>query len=495
LYAPCPKAKQCDYFEWAEDSIEAAKQALLKKSSYSGFVARQVSSNVDRFRTLTVPELQSEAKRRGLNLQGKKQQLLMRLSLHGRDELTEGVKSDETQLNDDHDQISNPSNDEDDDSCTSSLELEVCGGADEDRARTVTNESDCDSSIVDGDQQEADGNHGNAEMMHDDACSVKSALRNLFGYSNFRPGQEWTIQRCLSQKRSLLVAPTGFGKSLCYALPAALMEGTCIVIIPLISLIEDQLRQLPPKIAAVTLSGGMSASGMACTIDDILKNRIKILFVSPERLTTPSFRRLFQAKWNKETQSRERPFPQVSLLCIDEAHCMSQWAHNFRPSYMRIRSLIECIQPNSVLAVTATAGPPIIDDMIRPMLFGRSKRSPLSPWTVWQVIWEGLIKNPITILNVDVEDFEPSIFGGAKKLLQVHLIENILLEVTGRVDNTENRVMLQTILDAGYYLNQVGGPEGPSRGYDEFQGCNEDHSQCLLGKLTKRHGLQANVWW
>jgi FkbM family methyltransferase len=104
-------------------------------------------------------------------------------------------------------------------------------------------------------------------------------------------------------------------------------------------------------------------------------------------------------------------------------------------------------------------------------------------------------KMPVIILKVDVEGFEPSVFGGAKKLLKAHLIENILMEVTGQMDNTENRVMLQTILDAGYYLYQVGGPEGPSRGYDEFQGSNEDHSQALLDKFTKRHGLQANFWW
>ena len=251
----------------------------------------------------------------------------------------------------------------DDDASTSSIELEIC------------NE---EHGIDDGDEHSAESNASDStdartqKAVSDDckegiesAPQIRCHLRQLFGYSTLREGQEWAIQRCMSQKRSLLVAPTGFGKSLCYALPAAILDGTCIVISPLISLIEDQLRQLPPKIPAASLSGGMSTSKMASTIDDVLKGRVKILFVSPERLTTASFRRLFKPKWTNETQTRERPFPPVSLLCIDEAHCMSEWAHNFRPSYLRLRTLLECIKPRSVLAITATAGPPIVRDICR----------------------------------------------------------------------------------------------------------------------------------
>ena len=126
---------------------------------------------------------------------------------------------------------------------------------------------------------------------------------------------------------------------------------------------KDQLRQLPPKIPAATLSGSLTAAAMAATVDDVIRNRLKILFVSPERLASSSFRRLFQTRWNPETNSRERSFPTVSLLCVDEAHCVSQWGHNFRPSYLRLKSLLELMQPESVLAMTATAGPPVVKDI------------------------------------------------------------------------------------------------------------------------------------
>lgn len=104
---------------------------------------------------------------------------------------------------------------------------------------------------------------------------------------------------------------------------------------------------------------------MAAIVDDILRGRLKVLFVSPERLTSASFRRLFRPKWNKDVGGYERDFPTVSLLCVDEAHCLSQWAHNFRPSYLRLQSMIRMIEPQSVLAITATAGPPVIRDICR----------------------------------------------------------------------------------------------------------------------------------
>lgn len=102
---------------------------------------------------------------------------------------------------------------------------------------------------------------------------------------------------------------------------------------------------------------------MAATLDDVLRGRIKIVFVSPERLASASFRRLFRPCWVAEKGQYGRRFPEVSLLCIDEAHCVSQWAHNFRPSYLRLKSMVDMIRPESVLAMTATAGPTVIKDI------------------------------------------------------------------------------------------------------------------------------------
>ena len=196
-------------------------------------------------------------------------------------------------------------------------------------------------------------------------CHLRASLRTVFCHDDFRQGQEWAVRRCMNGERSLLVAPTGFGKSLCYALPASLLQGVCIVVSPLLSLIQDQIRVLPPRVASATLSGPISTSSMASTLDDIMRGRIKIVFVSPERLTSASFRRMFRQRWNPDTQQYERQFPEVSLLCVDEAHCLSQWAHNFRPSYLRLASMMQMIQPKSVLAITATAGPRVVEDICR----------------------------------------------------------------------------------------------------------------------------------
>jgi ATP-dependent DNA helicase Q4 len=232
--------------------------------------------------------------------------------------------------------------DDDDENSSDEDELEVCDTFDDDPAVSIEKRS----------------------VKYDPRSStLRKSLQHYFGYSYFREGQEWAIDRCLSHKRSLLVAPTGQGKSLCYALPAAISDGLCLVVSPLISLMQDQLRQLPPKIPAATLSGSITCAQMALIVDDILRGRIKVLFVSPERLASAAFRRLMRPKFNPETRQYERQFPEVSLLCVDEAHCLSQWGHNFRPSYLRVRSLMSLIQPKSVLALTATAGPMVVRDI------------------------------------------------------------------------------------------------------------------------------------
>ena len=155
------------------------------------------------------------------------------------------------------------------------------------------------------------------------------------------------------------------------------MDGVCVVVSPLLSLIQDQMRVLPPRVPAATLSGPMTTAKMAATLDDVIRGRIKIIFVSPERLTSAAFRRLFRLRWNDQSKQSERSFPHVSLLCVDECHCLSQWAHNFRPCYLRIKSMVEMMQPESVLAITATASsrlPLCISVLPLEVAFSRSLR-------------------------------------------------------------------------------------------------------------------------
>jgi len=360
--------------------FQAAQRALSRNTSFSGFVGRQVAAYTERFQTLTVPELRDEAKRRNLLYTGKRKQLLMRLSLWVRDEVvTTGNGEAEAALKDDTPEmpVAQDDDSDSDDSSVSSEELELCHAVEVDEENATMEVTELEPSCSD-DNKDDDVDEESCGSMFAEVPDVKSPssssepsqpltlqdqLQELFGHEEFRDGQEWAVRRCLEKKRTLLVAPTGFGKSLCYALPAALMDGVCVVVSPLISLMQDQLRQLPPRIPAATLSGSLTAAAMAATIDDVIRKRLKILFVSPERLASPSFRRLFQTRWNQETKSRERSFPTVSLLCVDEAHCVSQWGHNFRPSYLRLKSLLELMQPESVLAMTATAGPLVVKDI------------------------------------------------------------------------------------------------------------------------------------
>jgi superfamily II DNA helicase RecQ len=315
-----------------------------------------------------VPELRDEAKKRNLDHGGKRKQLLMRLSLWVRDELAAvggGQLEAEAAVNDDSQQEPVAQDDDEsssdgDDSSVSSEELEVCHATEEVGKDVSIEKSSSNQKCNEEAKDEPPKETSQGETT---PLTLEEQLQNLFGHEEFREGQEWAVRRCLEKQRTLLVAPTGFGKSLCYALPAALLDGVCIVVSPLISLMQDQLRQLPPRIPAATLSGSLTAAAMAATIDDVIRNRLKILFVSPERLTSPSFQRLFQTRWNHETKTRERSFPKVSLLCVDEAHCVSQWAHNFRPSYLRLKSMLELMQPESVLAMTATAGPRVVKDI------------------------------------------------------------------------------------------------------------------------------------
>lgn len=196
---------------------------------------------------------------------------------------------------------------------------------------------------------------------------ILSVLRRTFRHSQLKDGQNWVINRVLSHQKSLLVLPTGAGKSLAFLLPSLLIcprDGITIVISPLIALMRDQMRKLPFNLPAACLSGEVTAAEAAAICTDLKNGYLRILFISPERLCSPSFRRLInllhrvdRPRTSQITDDLSTEFtgPGVGLLCIDEAHCLSQWSFNFRPSFLRIRREIERIQPKSILALTATA--------------------------------------------------------------------------------------------------------------------------------------------
>ena len=381
FYVCCmPKGEQCDYFKWEEDTLEATQRALLESSTSSGFIARQVAAAKLRFKELTVPELRILAKERGIKAVGKKNEILTRLLIWVRDQIANSVDEPDTRL----DQggscvglktIADAAIDDDGaDDNNIDGKNENTDAIDETKKQLI--ELSDDESSSDDSSDDYDSDDCELELCHVVPSPIRSkcptvqlpstlheSLENYFGYTEFRDGQEWAIRRVLAHQRTLLVAPTGQGKSLCYALPAAISDGICLVVSPLISLMQDQLRQLPPKIPAATLSGSMTIAQMALIVDDVMRGRYKVLFVSPERLASAAFRRLVRPKFNMDTRQYERQFPVVSLLCVDEAHCLSQWGHNFRPSYLRIRSLLPLIDPKSILALTATAGPMVICDI------------------------------------------------------------------------------------------------------------------------------------
>jgi hypothetical protein len=345
----------------------------------------------NRLKTLYAFTISIEAKKRGLNAAGKKDEILTRLVIWTRDEIANSVESDAQSANavDTSDALlnsgptqQNPTGETDESGDEEEDCLDILGAPkvnitdfapDTTKMIDLSDDSsdnyghDSDDETLSCDEAADESLQSTSKKLTNKAINAESTLHEsleyYFGYTDFREGQEWAIRRCLSNERSLLVAPTGQGKSLCYALPAALMEGICLVVSPLISLMQDQLRQLPVKIPAATLSGSMTAAAMALIVDDVMRGRYKVLFVSPERLASASFRRLIRPKFNVETRQYERHFPPVSLLCVDEAHCLSQWGHNFRPSYLRVKSLLPLIEPKSVLALTATAGPLVVRDI------------------------------------------------------------------------------------------------------------------------------------
>lgn len=180
---------------------------------------------------------------------------------------------------------------------------------------------------------------------------VRNILIRYWGYSSFRPLQEDIIRSVLDRRDTLALLPTGGGKSVCFQVPALVMEGVCLVITPLIALMKDQVGNLKKKgIKAVAVYSGMHRNEIQMAFDNCAYGDVKFLYLSPERLQTEQFRQMMLKM-------------KICLLAVDEAHCISQWGYDFRPPYLQIAEARKMIPGVPVLALTATATPSVIKDI------------------------------------------------------------------------------------------------------------------------------------
>ncbi len=182
---------------------------------------------------------------------------------------------------------------------------------------------------------------------------IQATLQQYFGHDRFRPGQQPVIEHLLAGRSTAAVFPTGGGKSLCYQLPALLLPGVTLVVSPLIALMKDQIDALTARgIAARRLDSTLSADEYRSVMEQLRDGTLRLLYVAPERFNNERFR---------EAIARVR----VSLFAVDEAHCLSEWGHNFRPDYLKLAGFARDIRAERILALTATATPPVLEDICR----------------------------------------------------------------------------------------------------------------------------------
>ncbi|MBN8672641.1 MAG: RecQ family ATP-dependent DNA helicase [Chitinophagales bacterium] len=217
---------------------------------------------------------------------------------------------------------------------------------------------------------------------------IHSILKQYWGFDSFRPLQENIINAVLAGKDTLALLPTGGGKSVCYQVPAMVTEGTCLVISPLIALMKDQVENLRKKgITAYSIFSGMTRKEVINVLKVVTESNCKFLYVSPERLETNLFKEYL-------------PGMGISLIAVDEAHCISQWGYDFRPPYLRIAALRDELPDVPVLALTASATPDVQKDICEkltspptPLPSGRGEQAPkaedsFNNWSVFRQSFE-----------------------------------------------------------------------------------------------------------
>ena len=184
-----------------------------------------------------------------------------------------------------------------------------------------------------------------------DQPALSRVLKQYFGFEQFRPGQREVIGNLLSGCSAAAVFPTGGGKSLCYQLPSLMLSGITLVVSPLIALMKDQIDALVARgIAAQRLDSTLSADDYREAMQRVRTGQLRLLYVAPERFNNERFRDAMMSV-------------PVSLFAVDEAHCISEWGHNFRPDYLKLAEFAKLCRAERVLALTATATPRVLDDM------------------------------------------------------------------------------------------------------------------------------------
>jgi ATP-dependent DNA helicase RecQ len=227
---------------------------------------------------------------------------------------------------------------------------------------------------------------------HVDWDEVRRAAEERFGVTAFRPGQRELVEAALAGEDALGILPTGAGKSLCYQLPALFIPGLTVVVSPLISLMQDQAQKLgDAELAAARLDSGQSASERRAAERAVARGHAEFVFVTPERLESDG----------ELARLREKG---ASLVVVDEAHCVSQWGHDFRPAYLGLRAAIEALGRPPVMALTATSPPGVTEDILRQLGIQRAR-----------------------IVSTGIE--RPNLFLEVRRAVNRHVKEQMLLDI------------------------------------------------------------------
>ena len=182
---------------------------------------------------------------------------------------------------------------------------------------------------------------------------AREALEQRFGFSSFKPGQEEVVAHLLAGRSTAAVFPTGGGKSLCYQIPALLLDGLTLVVSPLIALMKDQIDALAARnIPAVRLDSSLDQDAYRAAMDGIRSGEVRLVYVAPERFNNERFRQFVMRQ-------------KIALFAVDEAHCISEWGHNFRPDYLKLAEFARAAGAERLFALTATATPKVLDEMCR----------------------------------------------------------------------------------------------------------------------------------